>query len=91
MVSGIGSASSPGDAQAPGNRSKIHQTATDFEGLMIGEMMKAARASSDGGWLGEDADDASSSAMDMAEEFFARGMAKAGGLGIAHMVERSLK
>ena len=57
---------------------------------MVGEVMKAARASSDGSWLGTGDDQAGQLAMDMAEQQFSQALASSGGLGIAKMVTSSL-
>jgi Rod binding domain-containing protein len=69
---------------------KVAKAAKDFEALMVGEVMKAARASSDGSWLGTGDDQAGALAMDMAEQQFAQALASGGGLGIAKMVTSSL-
>lgn len=69
---------------------KIRSSAEQFEGLLIGEMLKSARESSGGGWMGGD-DPASDSAMGIAEQYFAQSMAKSGGLGLAHMITKGLE
>ena len=68
---------------------KIADSAKQFEALMIGQMLKSARESSGGGWLGneDDQDDQTGSlVMEMAEQGFSQAMAARGGLGIAKMV-----
>ena len=42
---------------------KIRKAASQFEALLIGQMLKSMR-DSEGGWLGTGADDSSSSAME---------------------------
>lgn len=69
---------------------KLHTAAQQFEALMIGEMLKAAREDSQGGWLGEDADSGSESAMDLAQSQFASGLASRGGLGLAAIIEKTM-
>jgi Rod binding domain-containing protein len=72
---------------------KISGVAKQFEALMIEQMLKSARESSGGGWLGndDDKDDQTGSlVMDMAEQGFSQAMAARGGLGIAKMVTASL-
>jgi Rod binding domain-containing protein len=57
-------------------------------------MLKAARESSGGGWLGneDDQDDQTGSlVMEMAEQGFSQAMAARGGLGIAKMVTANLE
>ena len=70
---------------------KLHEAAQSFEALMIGQMMKSARESSESGWLGSSGDDSSTdSAVEMAEQHFAKALAQGGGLGLAKMVEQSV-
>jgi len=52
-------------------------------------MMKSMRES-EGGWMGTDEDDASSSAMEYAQEMFAQSMSAGGGLGLAKLVAKGL-
>jgi flagellar protein FlgJ len=68
---------------------KIKKAASQFEALLIGQMLKSV-SDSEGGWLGTGADNSSSSAMDYAQESFAQAMATKGGLGIAAMVSKGL-
>lgn len=74
-----------------GKKSKLHEAAQQFEALMIGEMMKSVRESSNSGWLGSSGDDPSTdSAVEMAESHFAKALAMGGGLGLAKMVEQTV-
>ena len=68
---------------------KVVDAAHQFEALLIGQMMKGMRES-EGGWMGTDEDDASSSAMEYAQEMFAQSMAAGGGLGLASLVAKGL-
>jgi len=61
---------------------KLRQAATQFESLMIGQILHSVRESSGT----EDSDSTNSSYMDMAEQQFASALAARGGLGIANMV-----
>jgi flagellar protein FlgJ len=73
---------------------KISGAAKQFEALMIEQMLKSARDTSGGGWLGgdDDPDDQTGSlVMDMAEQGLAQAMAVRGGLGIAKMVTANLE
>jgi len=70
---------------------KIKDAASQFEGLMIGQILKAAHGDSDEGAFGGDADPASASAMDFANEYFARAMAAKGGLGLSNMIVAGLQ
>jgi Rod binding domain-containing protein len=77
--------------QAAAKPDEITQAATQFEALIIGQVLKAARESSDKGWLGTGDDPTSDMAMEMAEQGLAQGLAAQGGLGIAKMVTAHLR
>ena len=74
--------------KASSGDTKLAETAKQFEAVMTGEVLKAARASSQGGWLGlSDGDDQTGEMeMEIAEQGLAQGLASAGALGIAKMV-----
>jgi len=75
---------------APNKGEKLAKAATDFEALMIAEVLKASRQSSDGSWLGTGEDQAGGLAVDMAEQQFAQALSLSGGLGIAKLVTANL-
>lgn len=68
---------------------KVKDAARQFEALLIGQMLKSMR-DSEGGWMGTDEDDASSSAMEYAQEMFAQSLTAGGGLGLANLVAKGL-
>jgi Rod binding domain-containing protein len=68
---------------------KVKDAARQFESLLISQMMKSMR-DSEGGWMGTDEDDASSSAMEYAQEMFAQSLSAGGGLGLANLVAKGL-
>jgi Rod binding domain-containing protein len=77
-------------AQPAANPSKIADAAKQFEALMLGQILKTARESSDGGWLGTGEDHSGELALDLAEQQFAQAMSARGGLGIAKLVTAGL-
>jgi Rod binding domain-containing protein len=77
-------------AQPVANPSKIADAAQQFEALMLGQILKTARESSDGGWLGTGDDQSGELALEMAEQQFAQAMSARGGLGIAKLVTAGL-
>ena len=77
-------------AHGADNPTKIKDAARQFEALLIGQMLKSMR-DSEGGWLGTGDDQASSSAMEYAQEMFAQSLAANGGLGMAKLVMRGLE
>jgi len=70
---------------------KLKDAATQFEALMIGQLLKAARDESGDESLGGDSDPASASALDFANDYFARAMAAKGGLGLSNMIVAGLQ
>ena len=80
---------SPGNPQPKDDPAKVQDAARQFEALLLAQMMKSMR-DSEGGWLGTDQDDASSSAMEYAQDMFAQSMAARGGLGLANLVAAGL-
>ena len=93
MISPVSSAA-PGALASSANRAddpgKIKDAARQFEALLIGQMLKSTR-DSEGGWLGTGDDEASSSAMEYAQEMFAQSLSANGGLGMATLVMKGLK
>jgi flagellar protein FlgJ len=79
----------PGNPQPKDDPAKVQDAARQFEALLLGQMMKSMR-DSEGGWLGTDQDDASSSAMEYAQDMFAQSLAARGGLGLANLVVAGL-
>jgi peptidoglycan hydrolase FlgJ len=75
--------------QAKDDPAKVLGAARQFEALLLGQMMKSMR-DTEGGWMGTDEDDASSSAVEYGQEMFAQSMANQGGLGLAKLLAAGL-
>jgi Rod binding domain-containing protein len=88
MVPNIEGAGMPTRTKASSDDKKMAETAKQFEAVMAGEVLKAARGSSQGGWLGlSDGDDQTGEMeVELAEQGLAQGLAANGSLGIAKMV-----
>src|SRR5271157_5494895 len=88
----VGGSASNGDPSAASvkGQTKTADAARQFEALLIGQMLKSMR-DSEGGWLGTGDDEASSSAMEYAQEMFAQSLSANGGLGMASLVMKGLK
>jgi Rod binding domain-containing protein len=71
---------------------KIRQGATDFEALLLAQMLRSAREASGAGISGDgdDENQANSSLIELGEQQFAQALAANGGLGIAKMVVAGL-
>jgi Rod binding domain-containing protein len=70
---------------------KIRDAASQFEALLIGQVLKAAHEGEDEGWLGTGEDQTAGSMMGLAEDYFARAIASRGGFGLARMIASGLE
>ena len=69
---------------------KTKDAATQFESLLVGQILKSAHEE-EGGWLGAgEEDQTAGSAMQMADEYLAKALTSHGGLGLARMISHSL-
>jgi Rod binding domain-containing protein len=67
----------------------VEAAAKQFEGIMIEQLLKAARGD-EGGWLGSGEDTGNATAAGLAEEQFAQALAQNGGLGLGAQIVSSL-
>ena len=56
----------------------------------MGQIMKASQPEKGDGWGGDDTDNAAATAMDFANDYFARALASTGGLGLSKMIVEGL-
>jgi Rod binding domain-containing protein len=68
----------------------IAKAATQFEALLIGEVMKSAREANGSGWGDTDEEEAGSTLMEVSEQQIAQALARSGGLGLAKMISSGL-
>jgi Rod binding domain-containing protein len=80
-----------GSGAADAKHSKIVNAASQFEALLIGEMLKSVREASDDGWLGGGSDSSAESAFGIAENQLAQAISQHGGFGLAKTIERALE
>jgi len=84
-----------GEKKAAGKLEKdtpesVAQAASQFEALLIGQLLKSGREAGGEGWMGTDSSDADSSLLEMSEQQLASTLASNGGLGLARMVKEGL-
>ena len=72
-------------APDPG-QAKLACAASDFEALLIAQMLRSARESSASDVGGSEGSDTNSSLIEMSEQQFAQTLANSGGLGVARIV-----
>ncbi|HEY2843328.1 MAG TPA: hypothetical protein VGJ09_06750 [Bryobacteraceae bacterium] len=93
LLSGVSSPSDTAALPAAGGKDspeKIKDSASQFEALLMGQILKTAHQDDGDGWGGDDSDQASSTAMDFANDYFARALASKGGLGLSNMIVAGL-
>ncbi len=78
----------PQAADCAGER-RLEQAATDFEALLVAQLLKAARG--EGGWMGTGEDQAAASMLELAEEHLAAVIAAGGGLGLKGLLIEGLR
>ncbi len=78
-------------SDASSDSGKIADAAKQFEALIAGQVLKAARESTQGGWLGNDDDQTGEFTLEMAEQAFAQALAAKGSFGIAKLVTAGLE
>jgi Rod binding domain-containing protein len=86
-----GSLSSRSSSRFNDTPEKIQKAATDFEALLIGQMLKSARESG-GGVTGDadEQDETNSTLIELGEQQLAQALSSSGGLGLAKMVVAGL-
>jgi Rod binding domain-containing protein len=77
-----------GAASAP---SEIEESAQQFEALFVTQLLASVREGGSGGWLGEEGDGASTTAIELAESQLAQAISQSGGLGLASLVARQVE
>ena len=88
LTTGLGIDSSIAGKNSP---EKIRSAASQFEALLISQVLKASHEDEDEGWLGTGEDQTAGSIMGLAEDYFARAMSARGGFGLARMVASGLE
>jgi Rod binding domain-containing protein len=68
----------------------IAKAASEFESLLIGEVLKSVREADGSDWLGTDENEAGSALMELSEQQLAKALSSAGGLGLAKMISAGL-
>ena len=78
----------PAAARRADSPERVKDAARQFEALLIGQMLRAAREGGSG-WTGEK-DSASDCATEYAEQQFAAVLSHSGGLGLANLIAKGL-
>jgi len=65
---------------------KLKQAASEFESILVEQMLRSAREGAEAGTDDDTSSDADSTMVEMGEQHLAQAIANGGGLGIARMV-----
>jgi Rod binding domain-containing protein len=98
----IGSGSVPSNsskAAASSSANEAHQdtpeaiakAASQFEALLIGQLLQSGRGSDGEGWMGTDENDAGSTLTEMSEQALSTALASRGGLGLGTLITKGLQ
>ena len=79
-----GGALNQSPAPSSGHSARLHDAASQFEAMLIGQMLKSVRESADG--LSAENDESMNTYSEISEQQFAQAISAQGGLGIAKMV-----
>lgn len=91
LGAGVTNVFAPATDGSHGKPANAKEAATQFEGLLIGEMLHSVHDSNSGNLNGDDDSDAESdTAYSMAADQFAQMIAKQGGFGVAKMLTEKL-
>jgi Rod binding domain-containing protein len=77
-----------GSVRKTDDPSRVEKAASEFESLLIAQLLQSMRTES--GWLGTGEDASSSSLIELAEQQLASAMSAQGGLGLAKLVAQGL-
>jgi Rod binding domain-containing protein len=97
IVAGMTKISTSGDGLTAGDSGKkdtpeaIAKAASQFEALLIGQLLQSARAGDDDGWFGTDESDAGSTMTEMSEQVLSSTLASKGGLGLAKLITKGME
>jgi Rod binding domain-containing protein len=78
------------EAIQPEDPAKIRDAASQFEALLLAQMLKFVREGDGEGWLGAGDDEAGGMMLEVAQEHLAQALAYQGGLGLANLVAEGL-
>ncbi len=82
---------SAASAQAGSSKESLAQAAEEFEAMFAGMLLRMARESSEGGWLGSGEQAGADGIVEFAEQHIARTMAKQGVFGIQQTITQAMQ
>lgn len=86
------SAQEPGHAKSPKDTPEaVAKAASQFESLLISQLLQSARGSDGESWMGTDGNEAGATLTEMSEQALSTALASKGGLGLAKMITSGLQ
>jgi Rod binding domain-containing protein len=76
--------------QGKGSPEEIRKAASQFEAVLIGQLLQSARSATGNGWMDTDESDPGSNLTEMSEQALSSALASKGGLGLAKMITAGL-
>jgi Rod binding domain-containing protein len=86
-----GSASTTGRTKTKDSPEEIAKAASQFESLLISQLLQSARGSDGESWMGTDANEAGATLTEMSEQALSSALASKGGLGLAKLINTGLQ
>jgi len=69
----------------------VAKAASQFESLLISQLLQSARGSDGESWMGTDANEAGATLTEMSEQALSTALASKGGLGLAKLITTGLQ
>ena len=69
----------------------VAKAASQFESLLISQLLQSARGSDGESWMGTDANEAGTTLTEMSEQALSSALASKGGLGLAKLITTGLQ
>lgn len=69
---------------------EIQKAASQFEAVLIGQLLQSARSATGNGWMDTDESEPGSNLTEMSEQALSSALASNGGLGLAKMITAGL-
>jgi Rod binding domain-containing protein len=90
-ASAAGATSGAAHATATDSPEEIAKAASQFESLLISQLLQSARGSDGESWMGTDANEAGATLTEMSEQALSSALASKGGLGLAKLINTGLQ
>jgi Rod binding domain-containing protein len=84
-------ASGSGQAKEKDSPEAVAKAASQFESLLITQLLQSARGSDGESWMGTDANEAGATLTEMSEQALSTALASKGGLGLAKLITTGLQ